>query len=62
MREAFSILETSDYLAVRYQLRKLGAAGLLTWSWREGEKRFFITRKGIRLLEDAACVQNNSSS
>ncbi len=56
MRELFSLLETSEYRAVHYRLRKLGAAGLLKWSWREGEKRFFITRKGIRLLEDAVDV------
>ncbi len=29
MREIFSLLETSEYLAIRYQLRKLGAANLL---------------------------------
>ncbi len=52
MREIFSLLETSDYLIIRYRLRKLGAAGLLKWSWREGEKRFFVTRKGIQLLEE----------
>ncbi len=51
MREIFSLLETSEYLTIRYQLRKLGAANLLKWGWREGEKRFFITRKGIRMLE-----------
>ncbi len=51
MREMFSLLETSEYLAIRYQLRKLGAAHLLKWGWREGEKRFFITRKGIGMLE-----------
>ncbi len=54
MREMFRLLETSEYLAIRYRLRKLGAAGLLKWSWREGEKRFSITRKGIKLLEEAA--------
>ncbi|MGZ4902998.1 MAG: winged helix DNA-binding protein [Halobacteriota archaeon] len=54
MREIFSLLETSEYLAIRYRLRRLGAAGLLKWSWREGEKRFSITPKGIRLLEEAA--------
>ncbi len=59
MREIFSLLATSEYLAVRYRLRKLGASGLLTWSWREGEKRFFITRKGTRLLEEAAYELNS---
>ena len=54
MREMFSLLETSEYLAVRYRLRKLGAAGLLKWSWREGEKRFYVTRKGTKLLEELA--------
>ncbi len=58
MRELFVLPGTSEYLAVRYQLRKLGASGLLKWSWREGEKRFFITRKGITLLEKAAYEVN----
>ncbi len=61
MREIFSLLETSEYLTVRYRLRKLGAAGLLKWGWCEGEKRFYVTRKGIKLLEEAAYEQNGSS-
>ncbi len=54
MRDIFRLLETSEYLAVRYRLRKLGAAGQLTWRWREGEKRFCVTRKGLMLLAEAA--------
>ncbi|MGZ4905042.1 MAG: hypothetical protein ACXV5F_05445 [Halobacteriota archaeon] len=61
MREIFSLLETSEYLPVRYRLRKLGAAGLLKWGWREGEKRFYITRRGIKLLEEAAYEPNGVS-
>ncbi len=54
MRELFTLLETTEYLTVRYRLRKFGAADLVKWGWRDGEKRFFITRKGLRLLEDTA--------
>lgn len=61
MRELFSLLETSDYLAVRYRLRKLGAAGLLKWGWSEGEKRYYITRKGTKLLEETAYELNRGS-
>ncbi len=61
MREIFSLLETSEYLAIRYRLRKLGAADLLKWSWREGEKRFYVTRKGIKLLEESTYELNGDS-
>ena len=53
MRDIFILLETSDYLVVRYRLRKLGTFGLLKWSWLDGEKRFYITRKGVRFLSEA---------
>jgi|GEM_PF-2754813 len=52
MRDIFTLLETSDYLTVRYRLRKLGTFGLLEWSWRDGEKRFYITHKGVRILTE----------
>ncbi|MGZ4862789.1 MAG: hypothetical protein ACXV2E_08435 [Halobacteriota archaeon] len=61
MREIFGLLETSEYSPVRYRLRKLGAAGLLKWGWREGEKRFYITRRGMKLLEEAAYEPNRVS-
>jgi predicted MarR family transcription regulator len=53
MKDVFVLLATNNYLKVRYRLRKLGAWGLLKWSWRDGEKRFFITHKGSTVLREA---------